>query len=160
MPDLLTHVLVGYIVGTITATRVGWRPGVTVVMLGAILPDLTKIKLLVSDATMESLLAIPFSWRALHTLGGVVVTAAVGALLVGDADRRRVFALLLAGAISHLCLDALLFKPSGYSAALWWPILDVGLPTPGLYLSSDRWPALVAGTAALGIYFWDQRIRG
>ncbi|MFB6202612.1 MAG: metal-dependent hydrolase [Halorhabdus sp.] len=154
MPDLLTHVLIGYVLGTLIARRTTESAPVmtTVVMLGALLPDLTKIQLLITDARMEAALGIPFAWRALHTLGGVLVTASVGALLVGPKMRRRVFLLLLMGAVSHLLLDSLLSKPSGYAAALWWPFLRTGLPTPGLYVSSDRWPALVAGSLAFLTY--------
>jgi membrane-bound metal-dependent hydrolase YbcI (DUF457 family) len=154
MPDLLTHVLIGYVLGTLITTRTtASAPAMTtVVMLGALLPDLTKIQLVITDAHIEAVLGILFAWRALHTLGGVLVTASVGALLVGPTTRRRVFRLLLAGAVSHLVLDSLLSKPSGYAAALWWPFLHTGLPTPGLYVSSDRWPALVAGSLAVLTY--------
>jgi len=153
MPDLLTHVLVGYCVGTILTTEFEWPQGMsTVVMLGAVLPDLTKVRLLLSDARMEAVLGIPFSWQALHTLGGVLTTAAIGALLVNDAYRRRVFTLLIVGALTHLVLDSLLFKPSGYAGTLWWPFLTTSLPTPGLYVSYDRWPALIAALLALTVY--------
>lgn len=153
MPDLLTHVLVGYSLGTLLVTRRGWsRELATVVMVGALLPDLTKIQLVLTDAQVEAILGSPFSWQALHTLGGVLVTAAVGALLVGDTLRRRVFVLLLGGAVSHLILDSLLVKPSGYAGLIWWPLLTTALPTPGLYVSYDRWPAIVAGTIAFGVF--------
>lgn len=155
MPDLLTHVLVGYCLGTLTAARLGQFQGTTtVVMLGALLPDLTKIRLVLTDARMEAILGIPFSWQALHTLGGVLVMAAVGGLLVEDTYRQRVFALLLLGAFSHLVLDSLLIKPSGYAAPLWWPFLTAALPTPGLYLSFDRWPTLLAGPIAFVVFLW------
>jgi hypothetical protein len=153
MPDLLTHVLVGYSLGTLLSTHREWpHTMTTVVMLGALLPDLTKIRLVLTDAQVEALVGGPFSWHALHTIGGVVVTAAVGALLVDETLRRRVFVLLLGGAVSHLILDSLLVKPSGYAGLLWWPVLTTALPTPGVYVSYDRWPALVAGVIALGVF--------
>ena len=153
MPDLLTHVLVGYSLGTLLVTRRGWpREMTTVVMLGALLPDFTKIQLVLTDAQVEALVGSPFSWGALHTLGGVLVTAAIGALLVGETLRRRVFVLLLGGAAAHLILDSLLVKPSGYAGLLWWPLLTTALPTPGLYESYERWPVLVAGVFALGVF--------
>lgn len=153
MPDLLTHVLVGYSLGTLLVTQRGWSQELTtVVMLGALLPDLTKIRLVLTDAQIEAIVGVPFSWQALHTLGGVLVTAAVGALLVGDTLRRRVFLLLLGGAVSHLILDSLLMKPSGYAGLPWWPVLTTALPTPGLYVSYDRWPVLVAAGIALGVF--------
>jgi len=158
MPDLLTHVLVGYILGTLlTLNSETGRQLTTVVMLGAILPDLTKIKLVIPDALVEATLGIPFSWYALHTLGGVLITTTVGALFVEESRRRQVFALLFGGALSHLFLDSLLIKPSGYASVVWWPFLTTALPTPGLYLSSDRWPAILTGLLALGLYLWKRR---
>lgn len=165
MPDLLTHVLVGYVLGALLTTRAtGFSKAMTtVVMLGALLPDLTKIQLIISDAQMEAALGLPFAWRALHTFGGVLVTASIGSLLVGAANRRRVLVFLLVGAVSHLILDSLLVKPSGYAAPLWWPFITTGFPTPGLYVSYDRWPALIAGTLAAATYLrlhhWPARHR-
>jgi|AntDeeMetagen192_2_1112575.scaffolds.fasta_scaffold02915_5 membrane-bound metal-dependent hydrolase YbcI (DUF457 family) len=155
MTDLLTHILVGYLLGTVlTVVLDRSQPGTTVVMIGAILPDLTKIAFVIPDASIERLLGLLFSWEALHTLGGVLVTAAVGGLLLDRTHRRTVVALLLVGAVSHLFLDALLIKPSGYASALWWPFTAAQFPTPGLYVSSDRWPAVVAGAAASSVYMW------
>ncbi|WP_432277101.1 metal-dependent hydrolase [Halobacterium salinarum] len=155
MPDLLTHVLIGYTIGSLVATQLTHDRStvVTLVMLGTILPDLTKIKLIVPDIYVETLLNIPFSWLALHTLGGVLVTATIGASLVDATRRKHAFVLLVLGAVSHLSLDALLIKPSGYSGPLWWPFLKFGLPTPGLFLSSNRWPAVVAGLLAFLAYW-------
>ncbi|MXR19098.1 metal-dependent hydrolase [Halobacterium bonnevillei] len=154
MPDLLTHVLVGYILGTLFARRVSGKPAATttVVMLGALLPDLTKIQIVVPSSRMEVLLGVPFAWHTLHTLGGVLLTAGIGALLVNPTNRRRVLGLLLAGATSHLVLDSFLLKPSGYASPMWWPFITTGLPTPGLYVSYDWWPTLVAGVLALIVF--------
>ncbi|MDL0132053.1 metal-dependent hydrolase [Halobacterium salinarum] len=158
MPDLLTHVLIGYTLGTLLTTRFDWpQTMTTIVMLGALLPDLTKIKLLIPDAQMQALLGIPFSWHALHTLGGVLTTATIGALLVDRTHRQRVFGLLITGTLTHLILDSLLIKPSGYASTIWWPFITTGLPTPGLYVSYDRWPALLAGLLALTTYLSTRR---
>jgi len=75
MPDLLTHVLVAYILATLLSARYEWLTPqfVTLVMLGAIVPDLTKIRLLIDSALIESLLTIPFDWNAIHTTGGALV---------------------------------------------------------------------------------------
>ena len=72
MPDVLTHVLVGYLVGTIlTAVREEVGPAeVTLVMAGALSPDVVKIKLLVPAASVEVALGVPFSWEPLHTAVG------------------------------------------------------------------------------------------
>jgi len=150
MPDILTHVLVGYVLGTTLSFRYEWLTPqlVTAAMVGALVPDVSKIGLLVPSETVAALVGVPFEWRALHMFGGALVAVTVGALLTSPEYRRRIFALLALGTASHLCLDALLLKASGHSFAILWPLTAYQPPTPGLYLSSDRWPALVAGTAA------------
>lgn len=72
MPDILTHVLVGFSIGTVLSFRYEWLGPeyVTLVMIGALSPDFTKIALVVPDWTVSSLLGIPFSWGAFHVLGG------------------------------------------------------------------------------------------
>lgn len=160
MTDVFTHVLVGYILGTLLSIRFDWLTPqfVTICMLGATVPDLTKIQLLVSSEQVEVLLGVPFDWYALHTIGGSVLVVSAGTFLVGRDYRKAVFGLLLLGALSHLCLDALLLNPSGYSNMFLFPITSYNPPTPGLYLSSDRWPALVAGTLAIAVWYLRYRV--
>jgi hypothetical protein len=150
MPDILTHVLVGYILGTLLSSRYDWLTPeyATLVMLGALTPDLTKIALLLPSERVELLLGVPFDWFALHTLGGNLAVLLLGALLVAPEHRKRVFLLLALGAASHHSLDLLLFNPSGYSYPVLLPLTAYNPPAGQLYLSSDRWPALVAGTLA------------
>ena len=150
MPDVLTHVLVGYCLGTLLRRfddRL--RPAhVTLVMLGALSPDLVKIRILLPGAAVDALLAVPFSWDPLHTLGGSVIVVGLGALLVGPDQRRLALALLAVGALSHHALDLLLRTASGYTYPVLWPLTQYQPPAGGLYLSSDRWPAVVAGGVA------------
>ena len=143
MPDVLTHVLWGYIIGTLLSFRYDWIDArfVTIVMLGALLPDLTKISIVINSDVVEHALGIPFSWSAIHRLGGVVVACAIGALLAGNGDRKLMFGLLSIGAVSHLLLDGLLINASGYSYDIIWPLATYHFPTPNLFVSSDRWPA-------------------
>jgi len=72
MPDLLTHALIGYIIATTASFRYDWLtpPWVTICMMGTFIPDLTKIKLVVSSYQIEQFLGVPFDWFALHTVGG------------------------------------------------------------------------------------------
>ena len=159
MPDVLTHVLWGYVIGRLLSFRYDWLDArfVTIVMLGALLPDLTKISLVIDDAVVEHALGIPFSWGAIHRLGGVIIACAVGALLAGNSYRKLVFGLLSIGAASHLILDGLLINPSGYSYAILWPLTNYHFPTPNLFLSSDRWPAIVSGVIAAGLWIVDRQ---
>lgn len=161
MPDLLTHALVMYSVATVASWRYEWiTPSfVTVAMMGAMVPDMTKIRLVLPSPRVESLLGVPFDWFALHTLGGSVVAVLIGTVLVSRDQRTRVLSLLALGAASHLLLDALLVNPSGHSYAVFWPLSQYQPPTPGLYLSTDRWPAIVSGTIAAVVWGRRRRLR-
>ena len=71
MADIFTHVLVGYILGTIRSCRSD-RMGphhVTFVLIGALSPDFVNISLVFPDEAVQVLLFMPFSWSPLHTLG-------------------------------------------------------------------------------------------
>lgn len=155
MAELLTHVLVGYILATLLSFHYDWLSPryVTVAMVGAVVPDLSRIGLLVSDDWITATVGIPFEWFAIHTLGGSLVVITIGTLLTTAAHRKRIFALLVLGALSHLVLDGLLFNPSGYSYAIFWPLTSYHPPSPGLYLSTDRWPALVSAIAAAVVWY-------
>jgi hypothetical protein len=150
MPDLLAHALIAYTVGRVLSWRYTWlSPAyVTVVMAGAFIPDLTKIKLVVPSHTVAHLLGIPFDWGALHTVGGALVAIGIGVIAVAPRERLRVGLLLGLGAASHLLADALLITPSGRSYAILWPLTRYHPPTPGLYVSTQPEPTIVAGLGA------------
>jgi len=161
VPDLLTHVLAGYTLATALRVRFDWlSPAyVTVCMAGGLLPDTAKLYLVVPDAAIATLLGVPFSWHVLHTLGGVVVGVSVGGVLARRADRLRVVGLLSLGAGSHLAADGLLLTGSGHSKPMLWPLVRVGLPTPGLYLSTEPTPLVVTGVAAVAVSLFVRRPR-
>ncbi|WP_246999274.1 metal-dependent hydrolase [Halosolutus gelatinilyticus] len=161
VPDVLTHVLVGYSIGTLLSLRFeAVRPvHVTLVMIGALSPDFAKIELVFPDGFVWYVLGIPFSWSPLHTLGGTVLVVCLGALVVAPEHRRRAIALIAIGAVSHHVLDILLLNVTGVSYAALWPLSSYRFPSLDLYLSSDRWPALVAGTIAAALWFVRHRGR-
>ena len=154
MPDLLAHAFIAYAIAVLLSWHYDWLTPAyrTVVMAGAFIPDLTKVKLVLSSGTIEQLLGIPFSWDALHTAGGAFVALLVGVTVVAPSERRRTFALLSVGAASHLLADGLLLKPSGHSYAILWPLTRYQPPTPGLYLSTQAEPMIVAAGVALILY--------
>jgi hypothetical protein len=154
MPDLLAHAFVAYSLATALSWRYAWLDAryVTVAMAGAFIPDVAKIALLIPSSRVAALFDLPFSWFGIHTLGGTLLCALVGVVLVPPAERRRVGALLALGAGSHLVADAFLIKAYGHSYPLLWPLTAYAPPTPGLYLSSDIWPAVVTGLAAAGTW--------
>jgi len=158
MVDLFTHMLAGFIAGTVLSWRQTWltKPFVVVTMAGSLLPDLNRIGLLFPAAVIEATLGIPFSWTPLHRVAGTFLIVCLGALLAAQRHRWHVFVLLALGASSHYFLDLFLYKPSGISTPLLWPFFVNGFEIDGLYLSSDRWPAIVAMVLATAIWFIDR----
>jgi hypothetical protein len=154
MPDLLTHVLLAYGVTTCLAYRYRWlRPSyVSIAMVGALVPDLDHISILIPSGTVEAVLGVPFDWGGLQTSGAVLLLVFIGTVLVESAERRRVFALLALGAVSHLFADALIRVPDGRSQSLFFPVTIYQPPTPGLYLSTDLWPLVVS--LAFATFAW------
>jgi len=154
MPDLLAHALLAYAVGTVLSWRLEWldRRYVTVVMVGAFVPDLAKGSLLLEEATIEAATGLSFSWDLFDTGGGVALAVLVGVVLAATDERKRVAALLGVGAVSHLLTDALLVTPSGRTKQLLWPLVQHRAPSPGLYLSTEPGPTVVF--AAIAVVVW------
>ncbi|MFB6282146.1 MAG: metal-dependent hydrolase [Haloferacaceae archaeon] len=152
MTDLLTHVLVAYLLATLAERRTALldRRHVPLAMVGAVVPDVAKVHLLLGDPGL-AVFGVPASWYALQTVGGVAALVALGAALIGPAERRRALALLGAGAASHMLLDLPVKRADGLSPPYLYPLTWWRPPSPNLYLSSDVWPSLaaVAAVAAL-----------
>ncbi len=159
MADLFTHILIGYTLAIVLSWRYEWisYPFVTAVMIGSTLPDLNRIDLVVPEETVTALLGLPFTWSPLHRVGGTLLIVCIGALLVPNAYRRVVFALLSVGTASHYALDLLLYKPSGITSPLLWPFVTHGLAVDGFYLSTDRWPIVAATVLAGLVWVVDRR---
>ena len=160
MAELFTHALAAYVLFTALGWAVEWLQPRWVVtgMVGSLLPDLSRIDMLVDAYAIEALLGVPFDWDAIHTLGGVVLLSAGGALLFGAATaRRRAFALLVAGGGSHLALDAVKRWAGGVNGAYLYPVTWWRNPTPGWYVSTDRWVLGVALGCAFVVFVVDRR---
>lgn len=160
MPDLLAHALLAYALGTALSWRLEWVDPryVTVVMVGAFVPDLSKAQLLVRRGVVESTLGVPFDWRVFHTGGGAALAVLVGVVLARSSERRRVAALLSVGAASHLVADSLLLTPTGHTKQLFWPLVQYRVPSPGLYLSTEPGPTVLAAVLA-GVVWTASRVR-
>jgi len=158
MADLLTHVLVPYVLLTAASWRFDRLTGrwIVIGMAGAALPDLVKAELLVDDRAVESLLGVPFSYAPISSVGGVVLIAGAIAVFFGD-ERRRVYALLVFGGLTALVVDGLRVFADGRSGfwlyPIWWRP-----PTPGLYVSSDVRVLLVAVLASAGVFLCDRYV--
>ncbi|WP_436932812.1 metal-dependent hydrolase [Halosimplex halobium] len=146
MPDLLTHVLIAYSVCLVLVHVCDWirAPYITVAMAGALVPDLAKGNLILSRQLIHHWTGVPFSWSALHTTGGVVLSILVIVVLIEPPYRTRVGTLLALGAGSHLVLDVMLRSVTGQAFPIFWPLTGYEPPTPGLYLSTDPWPTAIA----------------
>ncbi|WP_248897013.1 metal-dependent hydrolase [Haloplanus halobius] len=158
MPDLLAHVFIAYSLCRVLSWRVPWltTPYVTVGMVGAFIPDLVKIKLLLPSETMERVLGVPFDWGSLATGGGTLLSVCVGLALLASSERRRGGLVLGLGAGSHLLADSLLLTPTGRSVQLLWPLSQYRVPSPGLYLSTQSEPMLLAGGVAALVWVLDR----
>ncbi len=154
MADLLTHLIVGYSIGTILS----WRyekikaPHITAIMFGTILPDLVRIHLLIDPVWVENIMNIPFSWTPIHTLGGVLLITWMGFLFTQRRHSKIVLILVGIGGATHLLLDSFLRTASGHAYAVLWPFLGSHPAVPGFYVSPDVWPALIA--VPIGILVW------
>lgn len=122
-------------------------------MIGSLVADLSRMALIIPADAVTAATGLPFSWDAFHTLGGSTVVIGIGALLVPATHRRRVFALLVLGMLSHHALDVILLTPSGYTYGVLWPLTSVHPPASNHYLSSDRWPSVIAAGLALLVWW-------
>lgn len=159
MAELLSHVLLAFAAFTVLGWAIDWldRGWVVVGMVGSLFPDLNRLDLLVGSHAVEGVLGIPFDWSGLHTLGGVVVLAGAGALCFRSRrERWRAFALLVAGGLSHLAVDAVKAWADGAGGAFLFPVSWWRAPTPGWYVSADRWVLLVAAAVAAAVLLVDR----
>lgn len=139
MADLLTHLLVPYILLTVASWRVDRldRRWVVVGMGGAAIPDLVKTEIALDEGTVESLLGIPFSYDPFSTLGGVLLVAGIITIAFEQRYWRRVFGLVTFGGLTALVLDGLRVYADGRASAYLYPVTNWRPPTPNLYVSSD-----------------------
>lgn len=138
MADLLSHVLVAVGLLTVASWHFDWLTDrwIAVGAAGAAIPDLVKVRLLVSEKALEPLLGLEFDIVVLSTLGGLFLVAGAITLLF-ESHRRRVFGLLITGGCLSLLGDWLRKFASGRSDAWLFPVTWWEPPTPNLYVSSD-----------------------
>lgn len=146
MAELFTHVLAGFIIATIASWRYEWitPPLVVACMVGAAIPDLNRIRLIVPADTITALTGLPWSLGITHRGGGALLIALILTLLVAKDYRKPVFALLCVGIASHLIIDYFLWQPTGTTNLMLWPFADITIDYQGFYRSSDRWTAVVS----------------
>ncbi|WP_058992753.1 hypothetical protein [Haloarcula sp. CBA1127] len=161
MADLLTHLLVPYILLTVASWRVGWldQRWVVVGMGGAAIPDLVKVGIVLDERVVEALLGVPFTYAPLSTLGGVLLLAGVITVAFSSRHWRRVFSLVAFGGLTSLLLDGMRVYADGRASAWLYPFTNWRPPTPSLYVSSDPTVLVVALLAAGTVAVLDRRMR-
>lgn len=158
MADLYTHILAGFIIGMVAYWRVEWisRPMVAAAVVGAAIPDLNRLELVLPAGAIEAATGLTWSWGIFHRAGGVILVVGILTMLVPRRYMRPVFLLLLLGAASHFFIDYFLWQPSGTTNLMLWPFADVHLDYQGVYRSSHRWPAALATVLALAVIIIDR----
>jgi MFS superfamily sulfate permease-like transporter len=159
MADLLSHVLVAYVLFTLADWRVEavTRRWVVVAMGGAAIPDLVKLSIVVDPRTFEKAVGLPLSYHPFSTLGGVVLVAGLIALLFGREYRRRAWGFLVAGGVTSLVVDGLRLSINGRAGTLLYPLTWWGPPSPNLYLTSDPRVLVVTLVVTAVVFVLDRR---
>ncbi|MFB6224691.1 MAG: hypothetical protein ABEH86_13600 [Haloarcula sp.] len=152
MADLLTHLLVPYVLLTVAGWWIDWldQRWVVVGMGGAAIPDLIKARIILHDGTVEAMLGLPFSYDPLATLGGVLLVAGVITVAFNRRHWRRVFSLVTFGGLTSLLFDGMRVYADGRASAWLYPFTNWRPPTPSLYVSSDP-RVLVAALVVAGL---------
>ncbi|EMA12055.1 metal-dependent hydrolase [Haloarcula marismortui] len=161
MADLLTHLLVPYILLTVASWAVGWldRRWVVVGMGGAAIPDLVKVGIVLDERVVEAFLGVPFTYMPVSTLGGVLLLAGVITVAFERRRWRRVFGLVTFGGLTSLLLDGMRVYADGRASAWLYPFTNWRPPTPSLYVSSDPTVLVVALLAAGTVAVIDRQIQ-
>lgn len=157
MPDLLTHVLIAYVVGAAVVRWMGASDRyLPAVLVGAVAPDGMKATV-PPEIVAGTALGLPYSFWGLHTLGGVVVLSGIGAVTLRASDRRPGFRFLLCGGVSHLVLDLFVIRVDGVAPPYLFPVLGWLPPAVNLYASTDLWTIPVATALALPVWMVRRR---
>lgn len=161
MAEWLTHVFVAYAVFTVVSWFVDWldERWIAVAVVGALLPDLSRLQLFVPSEAVTTITGAPFHWDGLHTVGGLILLSGIGALLFErQREQIRAFGLLLGGGITHILVDI----PQRYADEqtitnlYFFPFSSWRAPTPGWYVSADRWVVVAAFLFAVFVFLVDR----
>lgn len=158
MPDLLTHVLGAYVLLTPLTWRVEWieRRHVALVMVGTIVPDVSKLHLVVDSSVVEGIVGRPWQWLGIHRLGPAAILAGVGALGFERGRRLAGFGWLVVGILLHFLFDLAVVRASGLAPPYLYPLTWWHPPSADLLLSSDVWPWVVTSVLAGAVWLVDR----
>jgi len=155
--DLLTHVLVPYVVLTVASWRVDVpRRWVVVAMCGAAMPDLVKAKVVFFDLLgVRSVFGVDLAFAGFARLGGVLLLAGAVAVFFGS-RWRRAYAYLVAGGLSSLLVDGMRVYADGRADFYLYPFTWWRPPTPSLYITSDPRVLLTALAVSATVFLVDR----
>lgn len=162
MADLLTHVLVAYVVLTVASWRVDVpRRWVVVAICGAAMPDLVKAKVVFFDLLgVRSVFGVELAFAGFNRLGGVLLMAGAVAAFFGS-RWRRAYAFVAFGGLSSLLVDGLRVYADGRADFYLYPLTWWRPPTPSLYVTSDPRVLVTALTVSVAVFLADRyRRRG
>ncbi|MFT4922212.1 MAG: hypothetical protein ACI8XM_001425 [Haloarculaceae archaeon] len=165
MPDLLTHVLGAYVLLTPLAWRVEWleQRHVALAMVGMIVPDLAKVRLVIDATVVEQVLGGPWLWTGVHRLGPALALAGIGAMCFERGRRTVAFGWVVVGLLFHFLFDLAVTRANGLAPPYPYPLSWWHPPSADMLLSSDIWPAVVASLLAVGTWgldWWMHSARG
>jgi hypothetical protein len=147
MPDWFTHSLVGWITGKTI------KLDVSLVAIGALIPDISKISLLIKWVFGREFDSF---FMPIHTPVGALLIVCVIALFFED--RKKVFLYLGVGVMTHFIFDMFLLNVSGGTALLFpfsWDEWTLG------FIRSDDYTmtifAVIAAVIVYSIYFYNNK---
>ncbi len=153
VPDLFTHILVAWTVGTILSFR--WKqfdgPNISLIMVGSVIPDISKIMLLFNyfhDNVHEIIAPI-------HLPIGSLVVAGIFSLFFQD--KKMTLFLMSLGIATHYILDLMLINSTG-GIYLLFP-LSWNMWTLNLISNTDYNITIIALIIALMVYLFKNRIK-
>lgn len=157
MADLLTQILVLYVLLTVASWHFDWltKRWVVIGMAGSAIPDLVKIGIFVENEMIESVIGLPFSYAPISSLGGVLVIA-LAITVFFERERVQVYAFLVFGGVVALITDGLRVYADGHSGHYLYPFTWWRPPTPSLYVTSDVRILVIALVGSVIVFSIDQ----
>jgi hypothetical protein len=162
MPDLLTHVLGAYVLLTPVTWYVEWidRRHVALLMIGSIVPDISKVRLVVGSSVVSDAIGQPWLWTGIHRIGPAGTLAAAGALGFERGRRLSGAGWLFAGVLLHLAFDLTVIRASAVAPPYLYPLTWWHPPAANVLLSSDLWPWMLTSVLAGVVWLVDHRLAG
>lgn len=151
MPDWITHLGTTWILCRLAGIK---RRERSIMLLGALLPDLYKIAVVYKLLTGVPSPILYRFFSGIPTPLGTLLLAGIVASFFEKDDYKRVFALLFAAASLHLFIDSFMYLWEGRGIRIFWPISE-RMFGYGLFWPNDLRPMIltILGVILLEIVF-------